>query len=42
MKLTKRHSLVLQYKDDKGTHLLRWMEKYVRKILPKKSGKLSF
>ena len=33
----KKHRLVLPYKGDKGTHLLRSMEKCVRKQLPKKS-----
>ena len=31
----KKHRLVLTYKSDKGTHILRSMEKYVRKLLPK-------
>ena len=33
----KKHRLVLPDKGDKGTHILRSMEKYVRKLLPKKS-----
>ena len=33
----KKHRLVLSCKGNKGTHILRSMEKYVRKLLPKKS-----
>ena len=33
----KKHRLVLPYKGDKETRLLRSVEKYVRKLLPKKS-----
>ena len=32
-----KHQLVLLHKGDKGIHILRPMEKYVRKLLPKKS-----
>ena len=31
----KKYRLVIPlYKGGKGTHLLRWMDKYVRKLLP--------
>ena len=33
----KKHRLVLPYKVDRGNHVLRSMEKYVTKLLPKKS-----
>ena len=33
----KKHRFVLPYKGDKGTHILRSMENYVSKLLPKKS-----
>ena len=32
-----KHRLVLPYKGDKRTHILRSMERYVRKLLSKKS-----
>ena len=31
----KKHRLVVSYKGDKGTHILRSMENYVKKLLPK-------
>ena len=33
----RKHRLVLPNKGDTGTHILRSIEKYVRKLLPKKS-----
>ena len=33
----KKHQLALPYVSDKGAHILRSMEKYVRKVFSKKS-----